>query len=66
MLQQDTGMSPTIVVEATTNFFNNEIGTFKTRHIREKQLSKDEFYVEPQQKAVGTRIELVYDKNTQM
>lgn len=66
MLQQDTGMSPSTVVEATTNFFSTEIGAYKTRYIREKQLSNDEFYVEPQQKSVGTRIELVYDKITQV
>lgn len=66
ILQQDTGMSSIIAVEATTNFFNTEIGAYRTRYIREKQLKKNEIYVQPHQKSVGTRIELVYDKNAQV
>lgn len=66
MLEQDTGMSPSFVVEATINFFSTEIGAYKTRRLREKQISNDRFYVEPQQKSVATRIELVYDRETQI
>lgn len=66
LLQQETGMSPINVVEATTRFFNAEIETYNTRYKREKEISKNEFYVEPKQKAIGTRFELIYDKKNQI
>lgn len=66
LLQQDNGMAPLHVVEATTTFFSSEIASFSSRHNREKKVAKNPFYVPPQQTAVGTRIELIYDKEEQL
>lgn len=63
---EENEMSPLTVVEATTSFFSSEIETFKTRYKREKQLKKNKFYVAPEEKAIGTRIELIYDKKEQI
>lgn len=62
LIQQDNGMSPLGVIDASTAFFTDSIETFQTRYKRDKRVAQSSFYVPPQQRAVGTRIEMIYDK----
>lgn len=62
LVMEENEMNPSSVIEAVTSFFSSEIETFKTRYKRDKKMEKNELYVAPEEKAIGTRIELIYNK----
>lgn len=66
MLEQEDGMAPVTVIEAATTFFSGEIESFTSRYKREKKIAKNPLYVAPQERAIGTRIELIFDKEKQI
>lgn len=66
MIQQENGMDPLHVIEATSIFFSNAIATFTTRYKRDKQICRSPRYVAPKEMAIGTRIEFIYDKEQQL
>lgn len=65
MIQQENGMQPLSVIEATSTFFSDAIETFTSRCKREKKMFENQYYVAPKEIAVGTRIEFIYDKEKQ-
>lgn len=66
VVQQNNGFSALNVIDATTCLISSKIESFHTRYKREKRIAKNKFYVAPQERAVGTRIELLYDKIEQI
>lgn len=66
LIQQKSGMTPSSAIDATACFINSRLDAFSTRYKREKKVKKSEFYVPPEERAVGTRIEMVFDKKLQI
>lgn len=66
LIQQENGMSPTSAIDATACLFISKLDNFSTRYKREKRVAKSRFYVPPEEKAVGTRIEMIFDKIMQV
>lgn len=66
LIQQENGMMSASVIDATTCFFISKLDDFGTRYRREKRVAKSTFYVPPEEKAVGTRIEMIFDKKMQV
>lgn len=66
LIEKNNGLSTSNVIDATTCFISNKIESFQSRYKRDKKIAKNQFYVPPEERAVGTRTELVYDKIEQM
>lgn len=58
LLNDDNQMTPSHVVESSSNFFLNQLRERNSTFKRSKQLSASGFYVPPKEIAIGTRWEL--------
>lgn len=66
LVEEDNGMNPIEAIESTKNFISSAINEVKTNYKRSKMYSDNPYYVAPVEKAVGTRIEMVYDEILQI
>lgn len=66
LIQQQNGMTPQTVIDATASYFSNELDRFLTRYKREQKIKKNPFYVPPEERTVGTRVEMRYDEREQI
>lgn len=64
LIEEDNGISPKYAVNATRDFVCNKLETFQSQYKRRKTFLSDPNYVDPCEKAVGTRVEMVLDKLT--
>lgn len=65
LIDDENGLNSTQVLDLTTDFVCNEFKKVKNSYRRNKLYASDELYVPPQEKAVGTRWELIRDSSNQ-
>lgn len=61
LLTEDNGLSPIDAIDAVTSFVRNKVSGCKSRFKRKNIVKSNPLYVAPQSKAVGTRIEMIWD-----
>lgn len=66
LIEQQNGMTPQTVIDATASYFSNELDTFLTRYKREQKIKKNPFYVPPEERTIGTRVEMIYYEREQI
>lgn len=65
LINDVNGLNPTQVVDLTTDMVCNEFKKTKNSYRRNQLYTSNELYVPPQEKAVGTRWELIRDNSKQ-
>lgn len=62
MIERNPDMTPANIISSTTHFLNNKLQEHSTRYLRDKILHKNKFYVSSEERAVGTRVEMLKEK----
>lgn len=63
MFERNPDMTPTNIISSTTHFFKNKLQENSKRYMRDKILHKNKFYVPSEERAVGTRVEMLKEKD---
>lgn len=63
LIKENNCMSSLHAVNAASDYICGEIETFKSRFKRRKRMESNPLYVEPSEKAVGVRVEMIFDKS---
>lgn len=66
LIIEESGMKPEDAIDSTTNFVSHAISEVQSVYKRDKVFSRNQYYVAPVEKAVGTRMEMIYDKTDQV
>lgn len=64
LIKENNGMESLHAVNAACDYICSEIETFKSRFKRRKKMTSKPMYVEPIERAVGVRVEMIFDKST--
>lgn len=63
LIEENNGMNSLHAVNAACDYVCSEIETFKSRYKRRKKVRSNPLYVEPSERAVGVRVEMIFDKS---
>lgn len=66
LIEEQSDMTPVGVLKMTTNFVIDKIGEYASRHKRDKKMNEDHCYISPQDRAIGTRIAMIHNKDQQV
>lgn len=66
LIESNSVMTPASIISSTTYFVKTKLEEFSTHYLRDKILHKSEFYVPPEERAIGTRLEMMHDKPNQI
>lgn len=64
LLNETSSMTPKQAIMTSNHLICSKISMLASRFKRKKWFQKNPHYVEPQQKAVGTRIEMIWDEDS--
>lgn len=62
LIDQNTGLTPMAAIKSSATFFRSKISEYSSRYLRNQKLVDNDLYVPPEERAIGTRIEMVYNK----
>lgn len=66
LIVEQSDMTPVGVLKMASNFITNKIGDYASRYKRDKKMNEIQCYIPSQERAIGTRIDMIYNKNKQV
>lgn len=63
LIEENNGMNSLHAVNAASDYVCGEMETYKSRYKRRKKMRSNPLYIEPSEKAVGVRVEMIFDKS---